>query len=415
MAEEKLESQVLEEDDFTFDIGKKPGDDDTGAEDEGKKDEGKKDDDDEGKKDDDEGKKDLSGEDKKDSEKSGDSKSDKDDNKGSGDEGKKGKADEGKKDQDKKDEGKKDELIDIFASEEAKDDKKDQGVKASYKPLAKDLGIELENDTPEEFKTKVTAKIESAKQEFKLDGYPEEAKALVKHLKDNGGKVEDFLLNKDIVALQGVKNLDPEQKVLFVRTNELTRTGLSADKAQEQAATEIEEMSSRDLKNKAIEIDAEADGLISKEIKKITGDREAQIAKEREAVVTKTKAEITQLKSYVSNQTEFFGIELSEKAKQGIIRDIETGAFDDIANKSPESSKFTAYMIAKFGKNILDTLNKKSAEQNRTGYNAATEKSLNALHKTKEAAQQKQAGHQKSKSGETGKFDGFMDAVGEDE
>lgn len=310
---------------------------------------------------------------------------------------------------------KKDEVIDIFASEEKLGEEKTGEPKTSFKPLASDLGIELENDTPEEFKAKINQKIESAKQEFKLDGYPDEAKSLIKHLKDNGGKVEDFLNNKDIISLQGVKNLDPEQKVLFVRTNELTRSGLTQEKAQEQASLEVEEMSARDIKNRANEIDTEADGLISKEIKKITGDREAFVAKERDAVITKTKAEITQLKSYVSNQTEFFGIELSDKAKQGIIRDIETGAFDDIANKSPESSKFTAYMIAKFGKNIMDTLNKKSAEQNRTGYNAATEKSLNALHKTKETAQQKQAGHQKSKAGETGKFDGFSDAIGEEE
>jgi hypothetical protein len=417
MAGEKQNQIAEEEDDFTFDIGKKPGDDDSGADD-GKKDEGKEDDD-EGKKDsekkDDKGDDDSLGEDKKDSGKAEDQKSDKVDNKDLGDEGDKGKVDEGKKDQGKKDEGKKNEFVDIFADEEVKDDKKDTGVKTSYKPIASDLGIELENDTPEEFKTKVTKKIEDAKQEFKLDEYPEDAKAVIKHLKENNGKIEDFLNNREIISLQGVRNLEPEQKVLFVRTNELTNAGVDPQKAQEQAATEIEEYSTKELRDKANSIDAEADKLISAEIKKITGDRAQQVEKEKAKVLDRTKAEINQLKTYVNSQTEFLGIELTEKAKQGILRDIETGAFDDIANKSPESSKFTAYMMSKFGKNIHETLNKKGSEQNRKGYNAALDKSLDALHKTKESAQQKQTGHQKSKAGESGKFDGFSGALGEDE
>lgn len=392
MADEKLENQLVEEDDFTFDIGKKPAEEKLV----------------------DEVKDENSIDEKPAEEIVKDEKSfeEKPEDKKSADEKPAAKTEEKPED---KPELKKEEVIDIFAVDDKPVNKKSGEVKTSYKPLATDLGIELENDTSEEFKAKVNQKIENAKQEFKLDGYSDEAKALVKHLKDNDGKVEDFLNNKDIISLQGVKNLDPEQKVLFVRTNELTRTGLSQDKAQEQAAMEVEEMSARDLKNRSNEIDTEADGLISKEIRKITGDREVFVAAEREKIVTKTKAEITQLKSYVSSQTEFFGIELSDKAKQSIIHDIESGVFDDIANKSPESSKFTAYMVRKFGKSIMDTLNKKSAEQNRTGYNAATEKSLNALHKTKEAAQQKQTGHQKSKTGETGKFDGFSDAIGEDE
>lgn len=399
MADEKLENQG-EDDDFTFDIGKKPEGEESGET------KGKEEKSTEGK------------EEKETTEKKEKSTEEKEEKSTEGKEekstkGKEEKPTEGK--EEKNTEDKEEKFIDIFAGEEKVDEKKSTEGKASYKPIASDLGIELENDTPEEFKTKVSKKIEDAKQEFKLDDYPEEAKAVVRHLKENGGKIEDFLNNKDIVSLQGVKNLDPEQKVLFVRTNELIHAGIEEEKAHEQAAAEIEEYSSKELKDKSAAIDVDADKLISVEVKKITGDRSAFVERERTKVVEKTKAEIIQLKTYVTKQTEFLGIELSDKAKQSILKDIETGAFDDIANKSPESSKFTAYMMVKFGKNILETLNKKGSEQNRIGYNAATDKSFNALHKTKEAAQQKQAGHQKSKSGETGKFDGFVGALGEDE
>jgi hypothetical protein len=402
MAGEEKQNQIAEEeDDFTFDIGKKPGGEETAVlEAEVKTDEEKTDETGSA-----EGK---AGEEKEDKGK---------EVKGKADEGKidEGKETEEKKGEDKKGEGKEEKFIDIFDVEEKTDEKKSDAPKTSFKPFASDLGIELENDTPEEFKAKISQKIENAKQEFKLDEYPEEAKAVVRHLKDNGGKIEDFLNNKEIVSLQGVKNLDPEQKVLFVRTNELASAGVDADKAQEQAQAEIEEYSTKELRDKANAIDAEAEKLISAEIKKITGDRSQQVEKEKAKVIERTKAEINSLKTYVTKQTEFLGIGLTDKAKQGIIRDIETGAFDDIANKSPESSKFTAYMLQKFGKNILDSLNKKGAEQNRTGYNAATEKNLGALHKTKDSAQQQQTGHQKVKAGETGKFDGFMGALGEDD
>ena len=316
----------------------------------------------------------------------------------------------------KKEEVKKEEeaVIDIFASEEEKKEDETEN-KISFKPFASDLGIELENDSPEEFKAKINAKIESAKQEFKLDDFPDDAKSVIRHLKENGGKIEDFFNNKDIVSLQGVKNLESEQKILFVRTNELVTEGLKPEEARAQAETEVGEYSTKELKDKAAEIDSEADKLISAEVKKITGDRNAYLQKEKDKVLQKAQAEIKQLKEFVSTQTEFFGLPLSDKAKQSIIKDIETGAFDDIANKSPESSKFTAYMLAKFGKTINENLNKKSSEQNRKGYNAANEKHLNALHKTELEAQDKKSGHQQMKVAGSGKFDGFADAIGEDE
>lgn len=323
----------------------------------------------------------------------------------------KSKTSDAKKDTPKGDEGKKEEKKEEHVDPFATDDAPGDDEKLSLKKLASGLEVDLEKEDLSEFTTKVRQKIEAARQEFKLDDYPEDAKAIIKHLKENDGKIEDFFNNKNIVSLQGVINLDPEQKVRQVRINELKSAGIAADKAAAQADEEIEGLSTRELKNQADRIDNDARELISKEITKITGDRKAQADQKRATELKRIEHEIGQVKEYVKTQKEFLGIPLSDKAKQNIIRDIETGEFDRIANSAPESSKFAAYMMAKFGKNINEVLKKTAAEQNRKGFNAAVEKEKSALHKTKESAQQTKSGHQQAKTGKEGKFDGFASGI----
>jgi len=386
MTTEKKEDVFTEDDDFSFgdtnekkDDGSKSGeeqktnDDDSSSDD--SKDEGK--DDDSSKKDDESGKEDKKGE-----------------------KGKEGDDDSGKSDDD------------LFSSD---DDGKTE-KKLSLKKLASGFDIDLEkDDDEEEFKTKIKEKIEKSRQEFNLDDYPDDAKKVINHLKENGGKLEDFLNNKNIVSLQGVIGLSPEDKVRQVRINELKNAGISLDKAKEQANTEIEELSARELKNMADKIDDDAHKLISEEINKVVGDRKVSLDKEKQKALERVKEEVKTVTKYVETQKEFMGIPLTDKAKQSILRDIETGAFDDIANKAPAASKFAAYMLAKFGSKISEHLKKTIAEQNRKGYNAATDKHLEALHQTKESAKQQNSGHQKSNKGPKTKFDGFNSAFDDNE
>lgn len=279
------------------------------------------------------------------------------------------------------------------------------------------MAFEVEAETQEELQTKLTEKIESAKKEVKLDGYTPDAQSIIKHLNDNDGKIEEFFENKTITSLQSVVGLDPDKKVLSVRTNELISSGLKPEQAAVQAKEEVEELGTRQLKDMADQIDTDAKGLISQEVKKIVGDRELIASQERVKGEAKTKAEIDNLKNFVNTQENFMGIELTPKAKAGIVREIESGAFDEIANKTPESSKFAAYMIAKFGSKILENYSNSASEQNRKGHNAAIEKSTSALHKTKEGAQTKKTGKQAQESGESKNFDSWADdsAFGEDD
>lgn len=317
----------------------------------------------------------------------------------------------GKTDDKKKDDASDDSDSDIFS-----DEKGDEPKKLSLKKLASDIDVELEkDDDEEEFKTKVKEKIEKSRQEFNLDDYPEDAKKVINHLKQNGGKLEDFLNNKTISALQGVIGLSAEDKVRQVRVNELKGAGLSSEKAREQAETELEGLSQRELKNLADKIDDDAHKLISDEINKVVGDRKAIVEKEQQKAQERVKEEIRTVTRYIESQKEFMGIPLTDKAKQSILRDVESGAFDDIANKAPAASKFAAYMLAKYGEKINDHFKKNASAQNRKGYNAATDKHLETLHQTKESAKQQGATHQKANKGAQTKFDGFQSAFDDSE
>lgn len=305
---------------------------------------------------------------------------------------------------------------DFFASEFESSDDGDKKETLNFGELAK--AFEVEAESAEDFVAKVNEKIESAKQEFKLDGYSADAQSVIKHLNDNEGKLEDFFNNKEIAEMQSVIASPAESKVLTVRTNELMRTGLSADKAQEQAQEELEEMSTRQVKDMADQIDQQAQAIISDNVKKIVGDREKVIANQRIEAEKQTQKERDHLKSFVMKQKDFAGIELSDKAKENIVREIESGNFDKVANESPAASKFAAYMFNKFGKKIVENFNETAKEQNRKGHNAAIEKQKKALHESEDdAGKGTSKGKQKGEQGSKKNFESWADEsiFGEDQ
>lgn len=278
------------------------------------------------------------------------------------------------------------------------------------KPIAEGFGIKLEKGTTEEFRQKVNEKIEASKQEFKIDDYPADAQAIIKHLKENDGKIEDFFNNPTIVSLQSVIGLSPEQKVLYIRANELTNAGIEVEKAREQAEAEVDEWSTKEIKNRADLIDTDAKKLISEEIGKVVVNREEIVSKQTEKRKSEVVKEKENLKTYVNSQEEFMGLKLTPKAKQNIVQAIESGEFDSVTDKTPEASKFRAYMLEKFGKKIAENYSNTASEQNRKGHNEAVDKSTGALHKTKASAQKSTVGHQKTEgSGDKKNFETWTD------
>lgn len=300
---------------------------------------------------------------------------------------------------------------DFFAPEDAgKGEGSGKEGEVSYKPIIDELGIEYEGNDPKELATKVKAQIEAAKQELKLDEFSEQSRSLIKHLNENNGDIGDFLTNPTVNEMQGILNMEPEDKVRIVRINELKAGGLDDEAAVEAYNTELQGYNVSDVRKLSESIDKQAKELRDQEIVKITGDRETKLKTERVAEDTKLLQEKTKLKDHIQAQEDFLGIKLSAKAKAQILTDLETGNFDNIVEKTPEASKFFAYMVNRYGSKIMESFSKSTSDANREGYNAATDKHVSALHNNKEDAQgKKTVGHQKGEQAEKKKMGTWTD------
>jgi len=301
---------------------------------------------------------------------------------------------------------KEEEEDDIFASKE--NEQEDQESKDDLSSLAKDLEIEIEDGQELNRKTfaeKLQEKIDGAKQEFNLDQYNDQAKKVIDHLQKNDGDLSSFFENELILSMRNVINMAPEEKFRSVRGNELASTGLKSEEIQERLDEEIESMSTRELKDAADKIDNSAKSVEQKEIEKIIGNHEEEAEKQRKIEEKKIEKERENLNKFIKKQDEFLGIKFSEKAKKAFTNDLESGKFDNIVDQSPESSKFYAYMFAKYGDKIEKQITGKMAESNREGYNNATDKHKKALHNVGEKSGKTKSGHKQEQS--TGKWDGF--------
>jgi len=316
------------------------------------------------------------------------------DGKGEGEEG--SGDDSGSESGDEGDEGKGE--TEFFDFEEESDEG-DGKPAVSFKDLGKTLDIELENDTKEEFAEKVNEKIEAAKQQVDLSKFDPEARRLVKHLNENDGKIGDFFVNPKITSYQGVLNLGAEEKVSMIRRQELIRSGSTAEEADQEIKEELSNMSAKQIMDTAAKIDNDAKKLIDQEIEEIVGEHESRVEENRQQEEQKAEKQRESLKNYVQKQDNFLGLKLSDKARQVISRDIDSGRFDQIADLSDDEVRFAAYMIKRQGGKITERFVKQLAEGSRDGYNKGLDKMTGKLHKSKKDAQGASSGHQESSGG----------------
>jgi hypothetical protein len=300
---------------------------------------------------------------------------------------------EDKEDKEEDKEKKEEKEEDLFVEKSESSDKK-----RTLKEIGKKFDLDLEKeDDDEEFEAKLSEKLSKSRQEVNLDGYSDDAKALIKHLNENDGDVESFFTNKNIISLQSVLSLDAETKVRNVRLNELQSEGKTKAVAIEIVDTELKEMSTREIKDEADNIDSQAKKLIQAEVKRMVGDKELKAVADREKQTLLAQQERTKLKSYIEKQDNFLGLKLSVEAKKNIIKDIDSGDFDKLLNTNQEEQKFATYMLGKHGSKILKKIDATISESNRKGFNAATKKAVDALHKTDDEAAAKKTGHQEGR------------------
>lgn len=298
---------------------------------------------------------------------------------------------------------------DFFSDLEGKSEEGGEQPKAvDFKKLGSMLEIEIEDGQSEEqFAEKVRQRIEAAKQEVDLSKFAPQARRLVKHLNDNQGEITDFFTNPKISSYQQVLSMEPEDKLRMVRRSQFAGQGKSEEDIEAALDEELSGMSARQIMEVAEKINENARSLMAHEIEEIVGKTEKTVEENKKQEIEKINKQKEDLKDFVRNQNVFLGLNLSEKAKGGIIRDIESGVFDRTVDLTDAEIRFAAYMIKKSGKKMSDFISKKFSEKTREGYNNAVDKLKKKLHQSSDEAKTSKSGHQEPAGGKKN-FDNWV-------
>lgn len=292
--------------------------------------------------------------------------------------------DKGSDDKDKEEDKTDDEVEDIFADDKQVEDEKPSEF--DFNAMATDLGLEVEEgkkiESKDDFLKTVKGYIDKNKQEPDLSKFSPEARKVIEHLNKGDASLETFFENPVITSMNQMLAMGPEEKVRNLRYQELLQEhGNDAEKATEALTEEFEEYSKGQIKTMAEDIDKQAREIRENEIKKIIGEAEKQSAKKIADTTEAQKKQRDNLINYVSKQDSFFGIPLTKAGKEIILKDIDTGKFDQVIEQSPEETKFFSYMAAKYGSKIVERYNSVMKDEKRKAYNEAQDKEARARHK----------------------------------
>lgn len=290
---------------------------------------------------------------------------------------------------------------DFFADlgDEGTEGEGQESAAVDFKKIGTALDIELEEGTEKEFTEKVNQKIKDAQQEVDVSKFNPEAQRLVKHLNENEGKLGDFFVNPKITNLQGVLSMTAEDKFRKVRESELSKDGGTAEEISKEIDEELSSFPAQKIVDIAGQIDTNAQKLIEAEIDEIVGESEKNAQESKSEQAKRVAKGRESMKNLVQKKDNFLGLKLTDKAKSGITKDIETGKFDETVDLTDEEVRFAAYMIKRSGGSIEKAFGKQLAEKSREGYNKGLDKTTGKLHKKKEDAQGTGTGHQQSSEG----------------
>ena len=301
---------------------------------------------------------------------------------------------------------------DIFKEAEDSSSEEKAETAFDFSSFAKEFEIEGSEEVKdkESFKKAFEKRLEDARQEVDLSKFSDQAKKLINHLNDGKTNLETFFENPLITSMNRMLSLTPEERFREVRYNEILKDNKNdEDKTIELLEEELESMSKGEIKTAGEEIAEQAKKIRQEELSKIidAGDkRQADLQEEQKILKQKEKENVL---NFIDKQDSFFGLTLTKDAKATIQRDIDNGKFDEIVGKSPEATKFFAYMVGKYGNKIIQRYENVAKEANREGHNQAQDKSFNALHKTKPVSG-KTAGHQSQNEGKRN-FDRLDESV----
>ena len=272
---------------------------------------------------------------------------------------------------------------------------KDKGVVKTidYKSIAKNLGLTLEDEitelTEDAFVEKVKEKIESSKEKFNYQHIPEDTLDVVKFFAEEGGTVADLLTDHDVVLAEVYLSMDSEAKFVKFQSEQLIRAGFDEESAAGRAQELWDQKSEKDQAQAIKQIDTNILAFKNQAIKEVVDRRKEIVAKEKSKAVVKAQAEKTQMIGVVKGMSEFMGMPIPKEVNDQIVRQIENGNFDKVLNSSTAKARVNAYMMEKFGKQILETQKKILGDTSRASYNNGVQKLIDKNHNAKPERKEK--------------------------
>lgn len=304
------------------------------------------------------------------------------------DEGKEG--EQGKEVEEGKEKGKTDEvntfdsLIGIDGEDGGEEGDQNKTV-FDFKKVGDKLGLdfgdveEVDEDT---FTQKYNEKIESAKQEFKLDKYSEPAQKLIEYLNQEDADPFEFFNNNTITNINSLMSLSPDDKYRQVRSEELRQNKPTDDdrSVDEIIDSELENMSTRQVKDWADNVNSELKKIRQDEQTKLLGDFDNRLKQSKEEAEKQLQKRNETYVSILTNTENMFGLPLGENARNYIKREIENGNVEKFRSQLTEQQVLDAYLFSKYGNKVIDNYKKQIEKSGAENYNKGIDKMKGKYH-----------------------------------
>jgi hypothetical protein len=300
--------------------------------------------------------------------------------------------------------------FDLTIDEEpAADVGSDSKTSFDFIKAAKDLNIDLEEGQTdldyETFVSKINDKIESSKEKFSYQGIPEDTVDVVKFFAENGGTVADLLNDHDVVVASTLLEMTDREKVLLSKRRSFVNAGLSEEDANERAEEVFDSMTEDEVARAVKTIDIELSSFKRQAITKVANERKAVVEKERQKNEAKAVSQRKEMVSVLKSMDQFMGMKIKPEVKEKIISQIESGDFDKTISSSLAKAKVEAYMVMKFGKQVMELQEKILKTKTAESYNKGVQKFIDKNHNHRPETREKAP----ARGGEEQKWSGLKE------
>jgi hypothetical protein len=271
-----------------------------------------------------------------------------------------------KKDSDKDSEKGEPDVNDLDDALDSDDDVSDRNEKPfDFKGLAKDvIGVDIEENSIDAYKKAYNESIDKAKQEIDFSKYPEDVKTIIDHVTKNEGKLLDFYNNDQLREFDRFLSLDRKSMYKEVLIASLKKDpSLSTDEIEAEAEERLDSIDDARLREVTDNYINNISGARQKEIGDIIEKQKESFEARINEDASKVKAEKEDLKKHVDSLDEFEGIKVSDKAKEKIKAQIDSGTIDKVLSENPAKLKIETYLRIKLGARIKELNDRKISEE----------------------------------------------------